>query len=84
MAGIDVSTTTPATRWKSYLQAGMPVVFTNGRFPKALFSNESQTVTIIDSAGEQVAFIFAAGVPIQVRAVEIVSISGASIIALFD
>lgn len=84
MAGLSVTSTTPATRWKSYLTGAMPIIFANGRFPKALFSNDSQTVTLLDATGESVSFVMAAGVPIQVRPVRIVSISGASIIALFD
>lgn len=84
MSGLRVSQTTPATRWISYAAGSLPKVFGPGEEPKAIFSNEVQNVTLIDKDSNSVTFSPAAGVPIQVRPSEINSISGASIIALFD
>lgn len=84
MAGLRTTGTTPARRWISYAAGVMPVIFPSGAEPKAIFSNEAQNVTLIDSAGNSVTFTPAVGVPIQLRPVEINTISGASIIAIFD
>lgn len=62
----------------------MPFTFENGKLPKAIFTNEAQNVTLIDWDGNSVTFTPAVGVPIQVRPITIASISGASIICLFD
>ena len=60
------------------------MVFERGKEPKAILTNEAQNITLIGADGVSVTFTLAVGVPIQLRPSEINTISGASVIALFD
>lgn len=80
-----VDQTTPATKWQTI--SSFPHVFQNGNFPKALFMNDDDGVTVlVDQDGNSGAFTLAAGVPIQLRPSEITStgVTSAVVIALFD
>lgn len=83
MSSFRTNETTSATKWVSYAAGSLPVVFEAGKFPKAIFTNEAQNVTLIGEDGNSVTFTPAIGVPIQLRPKELNSISGATIICLF-
>ena len=78
------SSTTSASKWKHYT-AGFPIIFTTGERPKAIFLNDAGNVTLVGEDGNQVTFVPAIGIPIQVRPKAITSTSApGGVIALFD
>jgi len=84
MSSFRSTVTSSAAKWKTFAAGVLPVVFTEGERPKAIFLNDAGNVTLIGEDGVSGTFTPAVGVPIQLRPKQIVSTSATAVIALFD
>jgi hypothetical protein len=75
---------TSAARWVEYAAGALPVSFTSGQRPKAIFINAAATVTLVGEDDNSVVFTPAPGIPIQLRPKTISATNGTSVIVLFD